>query len=176
MSSLNHTVDQMSDMKLHGMKDALLGQMEEPQYSSLTFEERLAHLIDAEVTERRNRRIKRMLSISKLKYKDAFIEDVDFHHSRGLDRKTILSLSNNDWVERHHNVIISGPTGTGKTYLACALAIRAITVGYFLPTTREYLICSLKQRLSVPMVVTCPGQLSYPGSKFSYLTTSGYLL
>ena len=62
MSSLNHTVDQMSDMKLHGMKDALLGQMEEPQYSSLTFEERLAHLIDAEVTDRRNKRIKRMLS------------------------------------------------------------------------------------------------------------------
>ena len=62
MSSLNHTVDQMSDMKLHGMKDALLRQMEEPQCSSLTFEERLAHLIDAEVTDRRNRRIKRMLS------------------------------------------------------------------------------------------------------------------
>ena len=107
MSSLNHTVDQMSDMKLHGMKDALLGQMEQPQYSSLTFEERLSHLIDAEVTERRNRRIKRLLSVSKLKYKDAFIEDVDFHQSRGLDRKTILSLSNNDWVEHHHNVIIS---------------------------------------------------------------------
>ena len=136
MSSLNHTVDQMSDMKLHGMKDALLGQMEQPQYSSLTFEERLAHLIDAEVTDRSNRRIKRMLSVSKLKYKDAFIEEIDFHHSRGLDRKTILSLSNNDCVERHHNVIISGPTGTGKTYLACALANRAITDGYSAYYTR----------------------------------------
>lgn len=87
-------------------------------------------LIDKEVTERKNRRIKYMLRNARLKYRDAEMSDIDYHNVRGLDKKLIQSLAQNDWLEHSHNLIITGPTGTGKTWLANALAMHAIVSGY----------------------------------------------
>jgi DNA replication protein DnaC len=130
MSAFQHTLDQIAELKLHGLRSALLEQFDSPGYGGLPFEERLSHLITAEITDRNNRRIKRLLSQSKLKYKQAMIEDIDYSASRGIDRSLILSLTENHWIERMQNIIISGATGTGKTYLASALGNRAIVNGY----------------------------------------------
>ena len=130
MSAIQHTIEQLSELKLHGFSKALQEQFSNPDYSALPFEERLSHLITNEVTERRNRRIRQLLSKSKLKIKQAMIEDIDYSTSRNIDKRQILSLAKNEWIRSFQNIIISGATGTGKTYLACALGNKAISNSY----------------------------------------------
>jgi len=130
MSSFNHTLEQITELKWHGFKSTLLQQIEDPAYAGMNFEDRLSHLISAELTDRSNRKIKSLLSRSRLKYKSAFIEDVDYSPARNIDKSVLLSLAQNDWINYHQNVIISGATGTGKTYLACALGNNAIAHGF----------------------------------------------
>jgi len=128
---LNHTLDQMTELRLHGMKDALIEQLEQPAlFLEMSFEERFSFLIEKEALERKNRRIKYLLLNARLKYRDAYLNDVDYHSSRGLDKKLIQSLSQNNWLEQFHNLIITGPTGTRKTWLANALANHAVISGY----------------------------------------------
>ena len=128
---LNHTLEQMTELRLHGMKNAFMEQMDQTAlFTDMPFEERLTILIDKEVIERKNRRIIYLLRNARLKYKNADISDIDYHNNRGLDKKLIQSLSQNDWLDRCHNLIITGPTGTGKTWLANALANQAIISGY----------------------------------------------
>jgi len=123
-------LEQISELKLKGLKEAYMLQMQTPNYIHMPFEERLAHLIDAEIINRKNCRIKQYLRAAKLKYRNAFLEDIEYIASRNLNRSQIATLAKNQWIVQHHNIIIEGATGTGKTYLACALAHNAIVGGY----------------------------------------------
>ena len=117
----NQTVEKLYQMKLHTMAAAFKEQLDLPSMGSLSFEERLAMIVDREWLFRENRRLGRRLKTARLKHQ-ATIEDVDFRHPRGLDKSVILTLAYCQWINGHHNVIITGPTGIGKSYLAEALA------------------------------------------------------
>jgi DNA replication protein DnaC len=124
------TLDQLSELKLKGFKEAFIMQTQTPGYLHMPFEERLAHLIDSEMIHRKNYRMQQYLKASKLKYKNAFLADIEYHAARNIDRAVIATLAKNQWIEQGQHIIISGPTGTGKTYVACALAHHAISCGY----------------------------------------------
>jgi DNA replication protein DnaC len=126
---LEQTFSKLHQMQLHGMLQAFREQLEQSGISELSFEERFSLLLDRESTDRENRRMTRLLQTAKLRLQ-ASIEDIDFRTPRGLDRSVILRLGQCDWIRQAHNVLISGPTGAGKTYLACALAQRACRLGF----------------------------------------------
>ena len=130
---IHPTLDRLQALKLTGMQRALIEQMEMPERDSLTFDERFGMLVDAECAERDTRRLKTRLKRARLRQL-ATVEDIDYRHPRGLDKSLMLSLAGCDWVREHHNCIITGPTGAGKSYLACALGQAAcrqhLTVRY----------------------------------------------
>lgn len=115
------TIEKLYTMKLNGMAEAFTEQLAMPDLNDLSFEERFSLLVDRQWTYKENRRMTRLLKNAKLK-ENACIEDLDFRTPRGLDKSVILSLMNGDWIRKAQNIIISGPTGVGKTYLASALA------------------------------------------------------
>jgi DNA replication protein DnaC len=123
------TIDGLKALRLDAMAAALAEQREQASYSGLGFEERLGLLVDRELTARSSRRLQRCLKAARLRT-PATVEDIDFRHPRGLDRAQVLTLAQGHWAEHHRAVIITGPTGTGKTYLACALAHAAIRHGH----------------------------------------------
>ena len=125
----NPTIDGLHTLKLPGMARGLLEQREHPDYDGLGFEERLGMLVDRELTERRNRRLERMLRSAHLRL-SATVEAIDFARPRGLERAQMLSLAESHWVGTHHSVVIVAATGLGKTFLSCALANAAIRRGY----------------------------------------------
>lgn len=124
------TLTQLRSLKLSGMGDALQEQLSQPSMSSLSFEERLGLLVEREVASRDDRRRARLLSLARLKYPQACIEDVDTRCGRGVDRAQITSLALGDWIKTGHTVIINGATGSGKTWLACALGQYACRRGH----------------------------------------------
>ncbi|MCK7553434.1 IS21-like element helper ATPase IstB [Marinobacter goseongensis] len=123
------TLDKLHALKLTGMAAALADQSATPDITELSFEERLGLLVDREMTERENRRMTSRLRRAKLRH-TAILEDIDYRNPRGLDKGLIQSLSACQWVKEHLNVLITGPTGVGKTWLACALAHKACREGY----------------------------------------------
>ncbi len=123
------TLDKLHALKLTGMAAALADQSATPDITDLSFEERLGLLVDREMTERDNRRMTSRLRRAKLRHA-AILEDLDYRNSRGLDKGLIQSLAGCQWVKDHLNVLITGPTGVGKTWLACALAHKACREGY----------------------------------------------
>lgn len=126
---LHPTIDKMKSMKLNGMAKALEEQMQMPDLHDLAFEERLGFLIDREETERENRRLQSRLRRAKLT-QSACVEDIDWKPKRGLQKTMILKLTSCEWIASHLNLIVTGPTGVGKTYIACALAQKACQEGY----------------------------------------------
>ena len=127
---LNHpTLDKLQRLKFTGMATALAEQIAMTDIDELAFEERLGLLVDREITERENRRLSSRLRRAKLKH-NAALEDIDYRHPRGLDKALIQSLAACQWVKEHLNILITGPTGVGKTWLACALAHKACREGY----------------------------------------------
>jgi DNA replication protein DnaC len=124
------TLEKMNGMKLSAMAEAFEQQFGSGEHAKLSFEERLGLLVDCEWTAREQRKLTRRLRAAKPRYKTASIEDVDFKHSRGLNRQHVLSLGSCSWIQDQHNVLITGPTGSGKTYLACAFVERACRRGF----------------------------------------------
>jgi DNA replication protein DnaC len=127
------TIDKLRSLKLTGMAEAFSEQLQKPM-PDLDFEERLGLLIDREWYLRENRKLTRRLTQAKLQ-QTACVEDIDFKHARGLNKASIQELARGQWVQQHLNLLITGPTGCGKTYLACALAHKAclngLTVKYY---------------------------------------------
>lgn len=127
---LNHpTMDKLHALKFFGMATALAEQWNSSEIEALSFEERLGLLVDRELTYRDDRRMTSRLRRAKLRH-NACLEDIDYRHRRGLDRGLITSMATCRWVGEHLNVLITGPTGVGKTWLACALAHQACREGY----------------------------------------------
>lgn len=127
---LNHpTYERLVQLRLSGMAKALAEQAQTPDIQALTFEERLGLLVDRELTERHNRQSASRLRRARLK-QTAVAEDIDYRHPRGLDRAVFRRLLTGDWVRGHQHVLLTGPTGVGKTYLACALADAACRQGF----------------------------------------------
>lgn len=128
---MNHaTLAQLRALKLPGFAAALEEQTARPGIQSLSFEERLAMLVDREVHLREDRKRTRLLQRAKLKYAQAAIEDLDARPGRGIDRAALIGLATSGWVQRGDTVLLTGPTGVGKTWLACALAQHACREGH----------------------------------------------
>lgn len=123
------TLDKLQALKFTGMVAALIDQMAMQGIDDLAFEERLGLLVDREMTERENRRLTSRLRRAKLRH-SAALEDIDYQNPRGLDKGLIQSLAACQWAKEHLNILITGPTGVGKTWLACALAQKACREGY----------------------------------------------
>ncbi len=123
------TLEQLRSLGLTGMARALTEQLETAEYQALNFEERLGMLVHRESQDRANRRLERNLKAAKLRL-SACVEDIDFRHPRGLDRTVVLTLASGHWVQAHQNLLVVGPTGAGKSYLACALTQAAVRAGH----------------------------------------------
>ncbi len=127
-------LDKLTELRLPAFREGLQEQLHNPQYTQLAFEERLALLVDQECTRRASRRVQRRTEAAAFPF-PALIEDLDFSTARGLDRRVVLELAQGTWIEQHLNVIVDGPTGAGKTFLASALGQAAcrnnFTVRYF---------------------------------------------
>ncbi|MCK9489801.1 MAG: IS21-like element helper ATPase IstB [Xanthomonadales bacterium] len=128
---LSHpTLDALRALKLDGMARAFEEQRLLPACNDLTFEDRLGLLVDRERSWRDGRRLERLLRAAKLKHAQACLEDVHYSASRGLDKRLVATLSGGDWVREGQSLLITGPTGVGKTWLACALGQHACRQGF----------------------------------------------
>jgi DNA replication protein DnaC len=127
---LTHPIlENLRALRLSTMAKTLEEQMNMPDAGTLTFEERLGLMVDRELTERGNRRLQTRLRKAKLRVQ-ACMEDIDYRSSRKLDRSVMKSLASCNWIDQHQSVLVTGPTGAGKTWIACALGHRACMEGY----------------------------------------------
>jgi len=122
-------MDKMAAMKLYGMLEGLREQMESTQYNKLSFEERIGLLLDREWNLRQTRKLKSRVRLARFR-EPAVMEDLEISKKRGLDRSQVLYLAEGEWLREKLNTIITGPTGAGKTYLACALGNAACRQGF----------------------------------------------
>jgi len=126
MTMLIHpTLDQMRALGLAGMAAAYCDLAQQPTASDFNRDEWLGLMLDREVAVRADKRLSHRLAAAKLRFADACIENIDFGAHRGLDRRNTLSLAQGAWLKAHENLIITGPTGTGKTWLGCAFGRQA---------------------------------------------------
>jgi DNA replication protein DnaC len=131
-----HTLDQLRSLHLDGMIAALNDSATQVAAEALPFEQRLALLVQRELDWRDSKRVARLLKAAKLKVSAACIEDIDWRSGRGLDRHLVTALATGDWIRHGRNVLITGATGCGKTWLGCALAQQAARQGFTVLYTR----------------------------------------
>lgn len=129
MKTIVNTTENLISLGLSGMAFAYERQMEDPAMLNQPFDVRLGLMVDAENTRRQTGKIERLLKSAKLRESEATLETIEYKASRGLDRNTIVTLGDCEWLRRRQNVIITGATGTGKTWLACALGNQACRAG-----------------------------------------------
>lgn len=137
----SQTTTKLQELGLHGMLRAFTLQQEQAHSLKLGFEERFALLLDAEASDRENRRIGRLLKGAKMRQSSACLEDIDYRQGRGFDQSMIASLADCNWIARRHNLVLTGATGTGKSWLACAFGKQACRLGhsvYFTTVTQLF--------------------------------------
>jgi DNA replication protein DnaC len=123
-------MEKLKSMRLHALGEAWTAQQKDPESQKLSFDERLGMLVDAEWLARENKRLGRLLKEAKLRIGNACVEDIDYPPRRELEKSTIRQLATCRWIAEHQNIVITGKTGTGKTYIACAFAQQACRKGY----------------------------------------------
>jgi len=138
------TADKLRDMRLHGMLAALNEQSEQPEYKKLSFEERFGFLVDREWSDRQGKRLASRIRKANFREK-ALMEDLDFDPKRAIDRRQVLYLGQPEWIHNYLNTILVGATGSGKTYLACALGDAACKNNF---TVRYYQTAKLLRQMS----------------------------
>jgi len=124
------TIEKLREMKLYAMADTCVEQQQAPDVTQMSFDERFGLLVDSEYLSRENRRLSRHLREAKLRITDACVENIDYPAGRKLDKQLVRQLGSCRWIQEHQNVVLTGKTGTGKTYIACALAQQACRKGY----------------------------------------------
>ena len=137
---LHPTLEKLTAMRFTGMAAALDEQMQMDGLDDMAFEERLGILLDREQAVRETRRMKTRLRKAKLRQQGS-VEDIDFRHPRGLDKSLVVRMTDCQWIRKHNNLIITGPTGVGKSYLACAFAEKACREGFsalYMRTTKLF--------------------------------------
>jgi len=128
--SIEQTISRLNEMKLTGMARSYAERRVRPDHKDLSFDDFFSLIVEDEALFRQNRRLSRLLKEAKFKFSSAGLEDIDYRQSRGLVKSRILNLQNTSWLTNHQNVLITGPTGIGKTYLACAFGVWACRNGY----------------------------------------------
>jgi DNA replication protein DnaC len=123
------TIEKLQTMKLYGMANGFRAQLETSESHQLSFEERFALLVDQQWLWKQNRACERRLQVAKLKQR-AVMEDVNYQHPRGLDRKLLRTLASSEWVRQKLNILFIGPSGIGKSWIGCALAQKACRDGF----------------------------------------------
>ena len=124
------TLEKLNEMRIFGMAKSFEERKIKPDHKDLSFEEFFSLLVEDEYLYRKNLRLKRLLQGAKLKISSASLEDIDYVHSRGLIKSKIINLQNTEWLANHQNILISGPTGIGKSFLACAFGNWACRNGF----------------------------------------------
>ena len=128
--SFEETLRKLNEMKLFGMAKSFQEKRKSPEHKDIPLEDYLGYLVDDEYLYRKNNHLKRLLQAAKFKIPQAAFEEIDYRHPRALAKNQVLGLQKTDWLESHQNVLITGPTGVGKSYLACALGQWACRNGY----------------------------------------------
>lgn len=127
---LEQTLDKLTVMKMHGMVHAVRDWIDGPKQQDLSATELLGIVTDAEWVHRESKKLQSRLRLAAFKFKDACVEDIDYRASRGLNKSALMELMSSRWVASHRNIILTGPTGVGKSWLACALGQKACRDGY----------------------------------------------
>ena len=155
------TIDKLIEMRLTTMADAFRNQLEDPKFNEVPFEDRFGMLVDIEYSNRKNNRQKRLIRNAGFDQPEASIMDINYTSGRKLNKELIRRLATCEYISEHRNLFITGATGCGKTYMACALAWRHES-GITIPNISVCLICLLIWRWHGQMAVTKKSWLSMP--------------